>query len=105
MVAEITDRINMLFNYMHVDTLKNDCRVKASDFTRKCSLNFVNLILLILTKSGLTNTMELIKYFDDIGGLVVSKEAFSLARLKLKPIIFKKLKVHYLTMVYENKKN
>jgi hypothetical protein len=104
MVAEITDRINMLFNYMHVDTLKNDCRVKASDFTRKCSLNFVNLILLILTKSGLTNTMELIKYFDDIGCLVVSKEAFSIARLKLKSIVFKKLKVHYLTMVYENKK-
>ena len=48
MVAEITGRINSLFNYMHDDALKNDCRVKTSDFTRKCSLTFVNLVLLIL---------------------------------------------------------
>ena len=47
--------------------------------------------------------MELIDFFDKIGELEVSKEAFSQARLKLKPLVFKKLKEFYLSMVYENK--
>jgi len=97
-------RIKSIFDYMQDYGLKNECRVESSDFTRNSPLNFVNLILLFLSKTGLTNTMELVVLFDRMRDLEVTKEAFSQARLKLKPLIFKKLNCHYLEMIYENKK-
>jgi len=104
MISDVVMRINNIFNYMQDFELKNECRVKSSDFTRNSPLNFVNLIIYFLSKTGLTNTMELIVFFERIGDIEVTKEAFSQARLKLKPLIFKKLNKHYLEMVYENKK-
>jgi hypothetical protein len=41
--------------------------------------------------------MELMVFFEKLGELQVSKEAFSQARLKLKPIVFKKLQEYYLS--------
>ena len=103
-ISDVSMRINNILYYIHDYELKNECRVKSSDFTRNSPLNFVNLILLFLSKTGLTNTMELTVFSDRTGILEVIKEAFSQARLKLKPLIFKKLNCYYLKRVYENKK-
>ncbi|KZX14122.1 hypothetical protein MBFIL_09240 [Methanobrevibacter filiformis] len=46
--------------------------------------------------------MELVKFFKQIGKIEVTKEAFSQARLKIKPLVFKKLKIHHLSTFYEN---
>ena len=103
MFLKVSDRICNLFEYLHDFDLKNSCRVKSADFTRSSPLNFVNLILMFLAKGGKSNTLELMGFFDVVGELWVSKEAFSQTRLKLKPLVFKKLKEFYLSMVYENK--
>jgi hypothetical protein len=105
MISVVAMRIKNIFDYMHDDELKNECKVKKSDFTRNSPLNFINLILLFLSKSGLTNTMELIVFFKKIEELEVTKEAFSQAKLKLKPLVFKKLNCRYLESVYENNTN
>jgi len=102
MSLAIATRINDLRDHMSDEVLKNECRMNPSDFTRKSPLNFVNLILLLLTKTGLTNTMELTVFFEKIGELNVTKEAFSQARLKLNPIVFKKLQKQYLASFYQN---
>ena len=104
MMSAIARRINSLHEYMHDEELKNECRMKPSDFTRKSSLNFVNLILLFLTKTGLTNKMELIIFFEKIGESAVTNGALTQARLKLKPIVFKKLQERYLTLFYKDEK-
>ena len=104
MISAVMTRMNNLFDYIHDSDLKDQCRVKKSDFTRNTPLNFVNLILLFLSKTGLTNTMELIVFFGKIGVKEPSKEALTQARLKLKPLIFKKLNSYYLEMIYESKK-
>jgi len=104
LISTVMMRINNLFNYIHDSELKNECKVNSSDFTRNSPLNFVNLILLFLSKTGLTNTMELTILFDKMGINEPGKSALTQARLKLKPLIFKKLNCYYLEMVYENKK-
>lgn len=81
---------------------KESCRSSSSDFTRNSPLSFVNLVLIFLNNHGLSNTIELIKFFKQIGKEEVTKEAFSQARLKLKPIVFKKLKMYQLKMFYED---
>ena len=67
-ISSVTMRIKSIFDYMQDCELKNECRVESSDFTRNSPLNFVNLILLFLSKTGLTNTMELVVLFDRMGG-------------------------------------
>ena len=104
MELAISMRISSLYDLMHDMKLKKQCRMKSSDFTRKSPLNFVNLILLFLTKTGLSNTMELTSFFDKMGGLKAGKGALTQARLKLNPIVFKILQEHYLTLFYQNKK-
>ena len=103
MFVEVSEKLSNLFDYICSINLCCLCRVKSTDFTRNRSLNFVNLVLLILSSGGKSNTLELIDFFDKMGEVEVSKEAFSQARLKLKPLVFKKLNEFYLTMVYENK--
>jgi len=105
MIGNLINRITDLFNYIHDEELKNAFKENPSDFTRKSPLNFVNLILILLTKNGLSNTMELVKFFDKIKMVEVTKEAFSQGRLKLKPLVFKKLKMYHLKQAYENKKD
>ena len=102
-VSDVAMRMNNLFDCMYDCELKDECRVESSDFTRNSPLNFVNLIVFFLSKTGLTNSMELTVFSDRSGVLEVTKEAFSQARLKLKPLIFKKLNCLYLEMVYEDK--
>ena len=75
-ISVVTMRINCIFDYIHDYELKDECRVESSDFTRNSPLNFVNLILFFLSKTGLTNTMELTVFSERIGDLEVTKEAF-----------------------------
>ena len=104
MALAIAERISSLFDYMEDEELKEECRFKSTYFTRKSPLNFVNLTLLFLTKTGLTNTMELIRFFEKMEEEEVGKEAFSQARLKLKPLVFKRLQEQYLSSIYQNEK-
>jgi len=63
MLSDVSDRICNLFDYLHDFELKSSCRVKSTDFSRDSPLNFVNLILIILTNGGKSNTLELIDFF------------------------------------------
>jgi hypothetical protein len=87
---------------MYDSKLKELCKHKSSDLSRNSPLNFVNLILIFLNNQGLSNTLELKKFFKKIGKTKVTKEAFSQARLKLKPLVFKKLNWYHLKMFHEN---
>jgi hypothetical protein len=102
MSSAVGGRICDLFGYIHDYDLKMDCKMNSSDFTRNSPLNFVNLVLMLLFKGGKSNTLELAYFFDKIGCIEPTKEALSQARLKLKPLVFKKLKKYYLSMIYEN---
>jgi hypothetical protein len=101
MSCDVIDRINSLFDFMGDGKLKESCRSSSSDFTRNSPLSFVNLVLIFLNNHGLSNTIELIKFFKQIGKEEVTKEAFSQARLKVKHIVFKNLKMYQLKMFYE----
>jgi hypothetical protein len=105
MVFDVATRVNKLFDYVCDSELRDECRMKPEDFTRNTPLNFVNLVLLFLSMSGLSNTMELVVFFEKIEGKVVDKSALTQARSKLKPLVFKKLNFYYLKMVYENEKS
>jgi len=98
----VSERISDLLDYISVEDLKIECRMEKTDFTRKSSLNFVNLAMFIIANSGKSLTMELACFFRELEELEVTKEALSQRRLKLKSIVFKKLWDFYLQKVYKN---
>jgi len=103
-MSAFNERMRSLSNFLHSDELKESGRSKSTDFTRKSPLNFVNLMLILLNKQGLTNTMELMEFFEKIGENEVTKEALSQARMKITAWAFKKIKLHHLKMFYEGDK-
>ena len=61
---------------------------KEGAFTRKCSLNLFTLVILMMSNSRRTLSVELFDFFNKIDKPKVTKGAFSKARYKLKNIFF-----------------
>ena len=61
---------------------------KVTDFTRKRSLSFSNMVTLHINLLKRSLSVELESFFSHIGSSTVTKSAFCQQRRKLKPVFF-----------------
>jgi hypothetical protein len=92
-----------LFEFIKSDELLINGRLHDNDFIRNYKLNFEKLILLLLSNHKLTNTMELRKYFKNLGLDSICKSTLTESRKKLGPNTFNLLNNYLLSKIYENK--
>lgn len=101
-MGDVSVRLVNLLGYMSSEKLLESGRLYVNAFTRKSPLNFLNMLLLLINNHGRTNTVELRSFFKSIKSISVSKQAFSEARQKLNPKVFKKINNYYLDDIYSN---
>jgi len=99
-MLEVIGRIISLFIFIGSEEAAEHGRNYESAFTRDSPLNFQNMILLHLNQQNLTLYMEIRNFFKKIDGINTTTQAFSQARNKLNPLVFKKLKDHHLKEFY-----
>lgn len=100
------DRIVNVFEQLKDERIKNIGRVNKNNFVRNRSMPFEDLILCILSKKGLTLSMELEQFFDKKNNFnnTISKQAFSKQRMNLNPELFKIMNQNYITDIYNETK-
>lgn len=83
----------MIQRLLKSEELKNESRNNDKSFTRKRKLPFDELVMFLLKGAARTLTVEIDQFFKFIqkGIPILSKQALSKARMKLKPEIFIKL--------------
>lgn len=100
------DRIVDVFDKLKDKKLKEVGRINENVFTRNRTMPFEDLSLCILSKKGLTLSMELEQFFDKKNNFdnTVSKQAFSKQRMNLNPELFKVMNQNYVTDIYNETK-
>ena len=96
----VIERMMSLFMFIGSEEAVEYGRNYKGAFTRKSPLNFQNMVLLHLNQHNLTLYMEIRNFFKKIDGIKATTQAFSQARDKLNPLVFKKLKDHHLKDFY-----
>lgn len=96
------NRIIKVFKDLKSPELKEIGKLNANTFIRNRSMPFEDLSLCILSKKGLTLSMELEQFFDrkDDYNNTISKQAFSKQRMNLNPKLFKVMNQRYITDIY-----
>ena len=86
MISELKNFITIVADN---NEILNKFRVCEKDFTRKRKLPFGNLVLLITKLCKKTLSIELEKFFDEMGcSMSCSVSAFTQQRIKLEPVFF-----------------
>lgn len=98
----VLNRIYNMEEMIYSDELVELGRVDEKDFTRNRKMPFSDMVKYMLGKKGLSNVLDLFKYFKAKEMDNISNQAFSKGRMKLDPIVFKELTMSYLRDVYEN---
>lgn len=75
---------------------------KATDFTRKRSLSFSNMVALHINLLKRSLSVELESFFSHIGSAPVTKSAFCQQRRKLKPVFFQDWNDTLVSSYYRN---
>ena len=86
--------------FLQNEDLLNLSRFHGSDFTRDRVLTFQRLTLFIINLIRKTLQIEINNFTDDLGVENVTKQAFSKARKKLNPIVFKLLNDKFVSEFY-----
>ena len=86
---ESVDIINEFFEFMGTDNLLNSVKLNPKAFTRKSAMEFENIVRFMFTRGSDNTTIELDKYSNAVGIQPVSRQAYSLSRQQIDPIIFK----------------
>jgi len=97
---ESVDIINEFFEFMGTDELLNSVKLNQKAFTRKCKMNPKDLICFMLTRGSDNTTVELDKYSNATGMESVTRQAYSLSRQQISPIIFKHLNNWLVDKIY-----
>jgi hypothetical protein len=98
--VESVDIINEFFEFIGTDNLLNSVKLNSKAFTRKSTMEFKNIICFMLTRGSDNTTIELDKYSNAVGIQPVSRQAFSLSRQQINPIIFKYLNDWLVDKIY-----
>jgi len=99
-MKEVIERIISLFIFISSKEAVEYGRNYEGAFTRESPFNFQNMILLHLNQHNLSLYMEIRNFFKKIDGISATTQAFSQARDKLNPLVFKKLKDYHLREFY-----
>ena len=97
---ESVDIINEFFEFVGTDNLLNSVRLNPNAFTRKSAMEFKNLVCFMLTRGSDNTTVELDKYSNDVGIQPVSRQAYSLSRQQIDPVVFKYLNNWLVEKIY-----
>jgi hypothetical protein len=99
---ESVDIINEFFEFMGTDEVLNGVKLNPKAFTRKCRMNIKDIIGFMLTRGSGNTTVELNKYSDATGMEPVTRQAYSLSRQQINPLIFKHLNNWLIDKIYES---
>lgn len=96
------NRIIKIFYKLKSSRFKEIGRLNDNTFIRNRNMPFEDLSLCILSKKGLTLSMELEQFFDRKNDYdnTISKQAFSKQRMNLNPKLFKVMNQEYITDIY-----
>ena len=99
-VDAVDSTISLIDDYFFM----SDYRYNLVDFTRERKMTFKNLILYMLNNSKKTTQIEIQNYFENFNELeeVMSKQAYSKARLKIKYQVFAALNDNIMKTIYVN---
>lgn len=105
MVKFNKEGIELIRNKINSEELKTIGRLKKSSFTRERKMGFTKLMKYILNKKGLTTSMEINKFYNDVNEEEnISNQALLDQRLKLNPEVFITLNTDYLKLFYQEHK-
>ncbi|MGL5417339.1 MAG: hypothetical protein ACRDAU_16850, partial [Clostridium sp.] len=87
------DKIKTVLKDIIDNDIKEFARINKTSFTRNRKMCYEDFMLLLLSRKGLTTTMELNNFFKDQDRRedIVSKQAFSKQRNNLNPEVFVEL--------------
>ena len=94
--------INKFFEFMGTDEVLNRVKLNPKAFTRKCRMNIKDIIGFMLTRGSGNTTVELNKYSNATGMEPVTRQAYSLSRQQINPLIFKHLNNWLIDKIYES---
>jgi len=96
------DIVNEFFEFIGNDEVLNMFKLNQKAFTRKSKMEFKNIICFMLTRGSDNTTVELDKYSNATGIKPVTRQAYSLSRQQINPIIFKHLNNWLIDKIYRN---
>ena len=95
------DIVKDFFDLVRSEGVLNLARLNSKAFTRESPMDFVNIISFMLTRGSDNTTVELDKYSSSMGIQSVTRQAYSLSRQQIDPIIFKHLNKWLVDKIYE----
>ena len=105
MVKFNKEGIELIRDKIDSEELKTIGRLKETSFTRERKMGFKKLMKYILNKKGLTTSMEINNFYNDINEEEnISNQSLLDQRLKLNPEVFKTLNTDYLRLFYQEHK-
>lgn len=105
MVKFNKEGIELIRNKIDSEELKTIGRLKKTSFTRERKMGFTKLMKYILNKKGLTTSMEINNFYNDINEEEnISNQSLLDQRLKLNPEVFITLNTDYLKLFYQEHK-
>ena len=105
MVKFNKEGIELIRNKIESEELKTIGRIKKTNFTRERKMGFTKLMKYILNKKGLTTSMEINNFYNDINEEKnISNQSLLDQRLKLNPEVFITLNTDYLKLFYQEHK-
>ena len=105
MVKFNKEGIELIRDKIDSEELKTIGRLKETSFTRERKMGFKKLMKYILNKKGLTTSMEINNFYNDINEEEnISNQSLLDQRLKLNPEVFTILNTDYLKLFYQEHK-
>jgi len=98
---ESVDIVNEFFEFIGTDELLKMFKLNPKAFTRKCKMNPKDIVCFMLTRGFDNTTAELDKYYNATGMEPVTRQAYSLSRQQIHPLIFKYLNSWLINKIYE----
>ena len=101
-VKKNIELLELIKNKIESDSFKKKHRTEGRFFQRDRSLTYVKVFLMILNNISKSLSVEITKFLKNIGSIsLVSKQAFSKARYKLKKEAFTDLNDSLIQKYYE----
>jgi hypothetical protein len=86
---------------MGTDEVLKMVKLDQKAFTRKSKMEFKNIVCFMLTRGSDNTTVELDKYSNVVGIKPVTRQAYSLSRQQINPMIFKHLNDWLIDKIYK----
>ena len=101
---KVYERIEQLFSEIQSKWINEKARQEGdnSSWTRQRNMPLEDILTCILSKKGLSTTMEIRRYFQEVNRMeqIVSKQNYLKQRKKLNPEVFRVLNQNYLKNFY-----